>query len=78
LQKGWILCQEVMVQGLPARGPARAGVWAEAKAKAGAGWAGHLPQGRAVIAYAQAVEQRLLTLQDSLAIKEAVLSVEQK
>jgi hypothetical protein len=66
LQKGWILCQEEMVQGLRAKGPAQAGVWVEAKAKVEAEWADHLPQGRAEIAYVRAAEQRSLTLPDSL------------
>jgi hypothetical protein len=68
----------VTVQDLLVKGPAQDVVWVEAKAKVEAGWAARLLQGRAEIVYAQAVEQRSLTLQDSLAIKEAVLNVEQK
>jgi len=78
LQKGWILCQEVMEQGLRARVPAQAGVWVEAKAKVEAGWADRLLQGRAVIAYVRTAEQRLLMLQDSLVMQKVVLSVVRK
>jgi hypothetical protein len=67
-----------MEQGLRARVPAQAGVWVEAKAKVEAGWADHLQQGRAVIAFVQTAEQRLLMLQDSLVIQKVVLSVVQK
>ena len=67
-----------MEQGLRARVPAQAGVWVEAKAKVEAGWADHLRQGRAVIAFVQTAEQRLLMLQDSLAMQKVVLSVVQK
>ena len=67
-----------MVQGLRAKGPAQAGVWVKDRAKVEAGWAGHLPQGRAEIVSAQAAEQRLLMLQDSLVMQKVVLSVEQK
>ena len=67
-----------MVQGLPARVPAQAGVWVEAKAKVEAGWADHLLQGRAVIAYVRAAEQRPLILPDSLVMQKAVLIVVRK
>jgi len=78
LQKGWILCQEATVQGQPVRVPARAGVWAENRARVEAGWADHLRQGRAEIVCAQAVEQRSFMLPDSRAMQKAVLNVEQK
>ena len=44
-----MLCPEVMVQDLPARGPAQAVVWVETKVKVKveAEWMDHLPQGRA-------------------------------
>ena len=64
-----------MVQGLQARVPARAGVWVEAEVKVGAGWAAHLPQVRAVIAYVQAAEQRSLMLLGNLVTHEVVRSV---
>ena len=69
-----------MVQGLRARVPAQAGVWVEAKAKVKveAGWADHLRQGRAVVAFVQTAEQRLLMLQDSLVMQKVVPSVVQK
>jgi len=76
LQKGWILCQEVTVQGLAARVPAQAGVWAEARARVEAGWAAHLQQGRAEVVSARTAEQQLLMLLDSLVMQRAVLSVE--
>ena len=44
-----------MVQGLQAKGPAQAAVWAEDRARVEAGWAGHLRQGRAEIVSAQVV-----------------------
>ena len=67
-----------MVQGLPARVPAQAGVWAEAKDKVEAGWADHLQQGRAVIAYVQTAGKRLHMLPDSLVMQKAVLNVVRK
>jgi len=65
LQKGWLLCQEEMVQGLPAGVPARAGVWAKDRARVEAGWVDHLRQGRAEIVSVRTAEQRLLMLPDS-------------
>ena len=53
VQKGWILCQEVMVQVLLVKDQEQGGAWVEAKPKVGAGWAEHLPQGRAEPAFAQ-------------------------
>jgi len=41
----------------------------EAKAKVGAEWADHLQQDRAEIVFARTVEQRLLMLPDSLAMR---------
>ena len=67
-----------MVQGLWAKGLAQAGVWVEAKAKVEAGWADRLPQGRVEVVFARTAEQRLPMLQDSRAMRRAVLSVEQK
>ena len=78
LQKGWILCQEVTVQARQVKDPAQVVGWDEARARVEAGWVDHLQQGRAEIVYALAAEQRLLMLQDSLVIKEAVQIVEQK
>ena len=66
------------VQGLRARVPVQAGVWAEDRARVEAGWADHLPQGRAEIVYVRNAEQRLLMLPDSLVMQKAVLNVEQK
>ena len=76
LQKGWILCQEVTVQVLAVKGQAQDVVWDKARVKVK--WAAHLPQGRAEVACVQNAEQRSLILSDSLAIKEAVLSVVRK
>jgi len=67
-----------MVQDLPVRDPAQDVVWAEVRARVEVGWVVHLQQGRAEIVSAQAAEQRLLMLLDSLVIKEAVQSVVQK
>jgi len=69
LQKGWILCQEEMVQGLRARDPAQAGVWVDVPEAAEAGWADHLQQGRAEVVSVQTAEQRLLMLPDSLVMQ---------
>ena len=65
MRKGCILCQEEMVQGLPVRVPAQAGVWVEVRARVEAEWADHLQQGRAGIACALTVEQQPLMLPDS-------------
>jgi len=54
-----------MVQDLAVRGPAQAGVWAEARAKVEAEWADRLQQGRAETVSVRNVEQQLLILQDS-------------
>ena len=78
MQKGWILCQEVTVQGLAARVPAQAGVWAEDRAKVEAEWVDHLQQGRVEVVYARTAEQQLLMLPDSPVMQRTVLSVEQK
>jgi len=78
LQKGWILCQEVMVQGLLVKGPAQDVVWGKARARVEAGWAGRLQQGRAEVVSVRTVEQRSLMLQDSLVMQRAVLSVVRK
>ena len=67
-----------MVQGQQVKGPARVGLWVEAEPKVGAGWVGHLRQGRAEIVSVRTVEQRSLMLQVSLVMRKAVLSVEQK
>ncbi|NQT01331.1 MAG: hypothetical protein HQ580_04880 [Planctomycetes bacterium] len=58
-----------MVQGLQARVPVEAEVWVEAPEAAEAEWAGHLRQGRAVIAYVRTAGQRLFMLQDSLVMQ---------
>ena len=67
-----------MVQGLPAKVPAQAGAWVEVKDQVEAGWADHLPQGRAEAVSVRTVEQRLLMLQDSLVMQKAVRSVVRK
>jgi hypothetical protein len=64
-----------MVQGLPARVPAQAGVWVEAEVKVEAEWADHLPRVRAVIAYVRVAEQRSLMLLGNLVTHEVVRSV---
>jgi len=78
LQKGWILCQEEMEQGLRAGVPGQDVVWVKAKVRVEAGWAARMPQDRAVVVYARVAEQRLHILQASLVIKEAVLNVVRK
>ena len=78
MQKGWKLCQEAMVQGRLAKGQAQDVAWDEARAKVEAEWEDRLQQGRAEIVCAQAVEQRLLILQDSRVMQRVVPSVERK
>jgi len=78
LQKGWILCQEETVQGLPAKGQAQDVVWDEARARVEAEWEDHSQQGQAEIVSAQAAELKSLMLPDSLVIKKYVLSVVRK
>jgi hypothetical protein len=78
LQKGWILCQEVTVQVLAAKGQAQDVVWDEARARVEAEWADLILQGRVVIAFARTVEQLLLMLPGSLVMQKAALNVEQK
>ena len=63
------------VQGLAARVPVVAGVWAEARAKVEAEWMDRLQQGRVVVVYARTVEQRSPMLQDSLVMQKAVQNV---
>jgi len=67
LQKGWVLCQEVMVQGLRAKAQEQAGD--RGKVRAEAGWAVRLPQAQAAIVFARNAEQRLSMLPDSLVIR---------
>ena len=67
-----------MVQGLPVRVPAQAGVWVEARARAEAGWADHSPQDRAVVVSVLTAEQQSLILQGSLVMQKAVLNVVRK
>ena len=71
MQKGWILCQEVMVQVLEAKGPVRDVVWAEAKVKARveAEWAGRLQQDWAEVVSVRNAGQRLDMLPDSLVMR---------
>jgi len=71
LQKGWILCQEVTVQVLAAKGQAQDVVWDEAKPKVRveAEWVDHLLQGRAEVVCVRNAEQRLLMLPDSLVMR---------
>jgi len=61
-RKELILCQEEMVQGLPARVPAQAGVWGEPKDRAEVEWVDRSPQDREEIAYARNVATRFLML----------------
>ena len=58
-----------MVQGLPAKVPAQAGVWVEAKAKVEAGWADHLPRVQVEVVYAPTVGKESLMLRDSLVMQ---------
>jgi hypothetical protein len=71
LQKGWILCQEVTVQVLAAKGQAQDVVWVEARARVRveAECVDHLLQARAEVVSAQNAEQRLLMLPDSLVMR---------
>ncbi len=66
------------VQAQPAEDRVQDVVWAAARAKEEAGWVVHLLQGRAEIAYVQAVVQQFPMLPGSLVIKEVVQNVEQK
>ena len=66
MQKGWILCQEVTVQVLAAKGLAQDVVWDEVKVKAEAEWVDRLLEDQAEVVSVQNVEQRLLMLPDSL------------
>ena len=61
------------VQVLAVKGQAQDVVWDKARVKVE--WVDRLLEDQAEIAYARVVEQRLLMLPDSLAIKEAVLNV---
>ena len=67
-----------MVQGPLVKDPAQDVVWDEARAKVEAEWADHLQQGQAEVASVRAAEQWLLMLLDSLVMRKAVLSAEQK
>jgi len=58
-----------MVQGLRARDPAQAAVWAKARVKVEAEWVDLLQQGRAEIVSVQTAELRLLMLPDSLVMQ---------
>ena len=69
MQKGRFLCQEVMVQVPLVKARAQVVVWAEARDKAEAGWAGRLPPGREETAFVLIVEQPHHTLQVSPATK---------
>jgi hypothetical protein len=73
-----------MVQGLQVRDrepdeeAVRVEVSVEARARAEAGWAVRLQQGRAEIVYARVAEQRSPTLRDNRVTKEAVQIVVRK
>ena len=69
MQKGWILCQEAMVQVLVAKGLAQDVVWDEAKVRAEAEWAGRLQQDRAEVVFVRNAEQRLDILSGSLVMR---------
>ena len=69
MKKGDVLCQEVTVQALAAKGPAQDVVWVEVKDRVEAEWVVHLQQGRAEIVSVRTAEQRLLMLQDSLVMQ---------
>jgi hypothetical protein len=64
----------VTVQGLAARVPAKVGVWAEAKAEAG--WAGPVLQGRADVVSVPTAENELRISWGSPVMKKAVLNAE--
>ena len=66
------------VQGLAARVPVAAGVWAEARAKVKVEWADHLPQGPAEIAYVRTAIIQNRTSPDNLVIKKSALNVERQ
>ena len=65
MQRGWILCQKVMVQVQVAKGPAQDVVWGEAKARVKAEWVDRLPRDRVEVVCVRIVEQRLLILPDN-------------
>ncbi len=50
-----------MEQDRPARGAVVVEVWGEVRAKVGAEWAAHLPQGREVIVFARNVVKKCRT-----------------
>jgi len=58
-----------MVQDLPARVPAQAGVWVEDRGKAEAEWADLLQQAQVVVAFARTAGTRQLMLLDSLVMQ---------
>ena len=64
-----------MVQGLPARVPAQAGVRVKARARVEAEWADRLPQDRAAVVYARTVEQQSLMLPGSLVMQKVAQNV---
>ncbi len=66
MQKGWILCQEVTVQVLEAKGRAQDVVWDEARVRAEAEWVDRLLEDQAEVVSVKNAEQRSLMLSDSL------------
>ena len=67
-----------MVQGLPARVPAQAGVWVEAKARVEAEWVAHSPQDLVETVYVQAAAIKSRILSDNRVIKTTVQNVVRK
>ena len=78
MQKGWILCQEVTVQAQLVKDQVQVEAKAWGVVRVEAEWVGLSPQGQAVIASARTAAQQSLMLPDSLVIKGAVQSAEQK
>ncbi|GAJ06890.1 unnamed protein product, partial [marine sediment metagenome] len=69
------LCPEETEQGQWAKVAVQVAVWVEDKGKVEAEWAAPLPQGRAEVAFARAVERRPLTWSVNPVIKRYVLNV---
>ncbi|KPJ68429.1 MAG: hypothetical protein AMJ43_00395 [Coxiella sp. DG_40] len=63
-----------MVQGLPAKVPAQAGVWVEVPDAAEAEWADHLPQDQVVVVYVRAAGNKSPISSDNPVINKPALS----
>ena len=70
-----MLCQEVTVQDLAVKGPARDVVWVEVRARVEAEWAGHLLPDLVVVVYVRTADTVSHTLQASPVTSKAVQSV---